>query len=205
MRLRHAAILVLVGAALAAPAFADQVTDQISKALAAYQNHQPRAALAALDAAANTLRQARADALKELLPPAPADWIADPAQTSAVSAAMLGGGITASRTYHLGDEQVEVQYTTDSPMLMQMATLVDSPLGESPGVKTIKIGGRDTSYTAKDNSFLTVAGKAIIRVQGNPQTPQSTVPNLPGCDRPVGAGEDGGLRSSRRPPRRDRG
>lgn len=175
MRLRHAIILVLVGAVSAAPAFADAVSDQISKALTAYQNHQPEAALVALNAATSRLRQQRADALKELLPPAPANWTADPADTSSVSEAMLGGGITASRTYHLGDEKVEVQFTMDSPMLIQMATLADSPLGAAPGVKTIKIDDRDISYTTKDNSYLTVAGKAVIKVQGNAATAPSTL------------------------------
>lgn len=175
MRLRHAIILILVGAVSAAPAFADEVSDQISKALTAYQNHQPEAALAALNAATSRLRQQRADALKALLPPSPANWTADPPDTSSVSEAMLGGGITASRTYHLGDEKVEVQFTMDNPMLIQMATLVDSPLGAAPGVKTIKIDDRDISYTTKDNSYLTVAGKAVIKVQGNAATAPSTL------------------------------
>ena len=33
------------------------------------------------------------------------------------ASAMLGGGITASRAYHNGDQRVEVQIVADSPML----------------------------------------------------------------------------------------
>src|ERR1700734_2557480 len=89
-----AAVLVVVAAS---GTRADDVTDQINEALKAYQNHDTQTAVAALVAAANLLRQSRADALKKLLPPVPSGWTADNAETSAVGAAMLGGGITASR------------------------------------------------------------------------------------------------------------
>ena len=96
---------------------ADDVTDQIDKALKAYQNHDTQTAIAALDAASSLMRQSRADVLKKLLPPPPPGWTADAAASSAVSVAMLGGGITASRAYHNGDQRVEVQLTADLPLL----------------------------------------------------------------------------------------
>ena len=70
---------------------------------------------------ANLLRQARAEGLKKLLPPPPPGWTADAAESTAVSVAMLGGGITASRAYHNGIQRVEVQIVTDSPMLQGLA------------------------------------------------------------------------------------
>ena len=96
---------------------ADEVTDQINQALAAYQKHDLPTAVAALEVAASLLRQARADALKTALPPAPPGWNADQIETGAAAAAMLGVGTTVSRTYHNGDQQVEVQIITDSPLL----------------------------------------------------------------------------------------
>ena len=174
MRLRHAAILLLAGAALAAPAYADDVSDQINRAQSAYQNHDLRAALAALDAAANLLRQARADQLKTLLPASPPGWTADAAETSSVGAALLGGGTTASRSYHMGGERVDVQITTDSPMLQGMAALVNSPLAASSGVKTVIVGGRSMAYTPSDNGFMSLIGqKVILKVDGNKQTPEA--------------------------------
>src|SRR5690348_17909781 len=105
--------------AVASPsvALADDVTDQINEALKAYQNHDTQGAIAALDAAENLVREARADALKNLLPPVPAGWSADNAESTAVGVAMMGGGTTASRVYHLEAQQVEVQIMGDSPML----------------------------------------------------------------------------------------
>src|SRR5690242_7730585 len=107
MRLRLLALPVML--AVAPVARADDVTDQINEALKAYQNHDTQTAIAALDAASNLLRQGRADALKKLLPAVPPGWNADDAESSAVSVAMLGGGVTASRAYHNGNQRVEVQ------------------------------------------------------------------------------------------------
>src|SRR5690348_7767903 len=113
MRLHHwAAACVLIAAGVPV-ARADDVADQINEALKAYQNHDAQTAIAALDAAANLLRQVRADALKKLLPPPLSGWTADDAEGSAVGAAMLGGGTTASRKYHNGDQQVEVEILAD--------------------------------------------------------------------------------------------
>ena len=72
------ALLLIV--ACAAGAQADDVTDQIDEALKAYRSHDPQTAIAALDAAANLLRQSRADGLKKLLPAAPPGWTADEAE-----------------------------------------------------------------------------------------------------------------------------
>ena len=69
--MRHCCRLAVLalGVALVPGARADDVTDQINEALKAYQNHDTQTAIAALDAAANLLRQARAESLKKLLPP----------------------------------------------------------------------------------------------------------------------------------------
>jgi hypothetical protein len=155
---------------------ADDVTDQINEALKAYQNHDTQTAIAALDAATNLLRQSRADALKKLLPAPPPGWTADAAQSTAVSVAMLGGGVTASRAYHNGDQRVEVQIVADSPMLQTVAALFSSPLGAIGGMRTVVIGGRRMSYNDTDHSYTTlVADKVILRIEGETGTLEPTL------------------------------
>jgi len=178
MRLAYCVLLLLllISGMHPSPTRADDVTDQIDQALAAYRKHDLPVAVAALEAAANLLRQAQADALKAMLPPAPSGWNADEVETSAVGAAMLGGGTTVSRTYHNGDQQVEVQIITDSPILQGMAALINSPLAAAAGMKTVVIGGRPMSYAPNDNSFMAlVAGKTIVKVEGNKATPEPTL------------------------------
>jgi hypothetical protein len=172
MRLRHI-VLVLAACIAGAPAArADDISDQIDQAAAAWRKHDSQAAITALEAAASMLHQARADALKTLLPLPPSGWTADPAETSAVSAAMLGGGTSATRIYHNGQQRVEIQITTDSPMLIGMAALLSSPMAAASGVKTVMVGGRPISYTANDNSYMTlVADKFMVKVDGSKDTP----------------------------------
>ena len=138
MRLCCRIAALLAGIAMLSGARADDVTDQIDAALRAYQNHETQTAIAALDAASSLMRQSRADVLKKLLPPPPPGWTADAAASSAISVAMLGGGITASRAYHNGDQRVEVQLAADSPLLQGMAALIGSPLAAVAGMKTVR-------------------------------------------------------------------
>ena len=176
MRIAYAAAALLLFAALAPGARGDDVTDQIDEALRAYQNNDAQTAIAALDAAANLLRQARAEAFKKLLPPVPSGWTADDADATAIGAAMLGGGTTASRVYHKDNQRVEVQIIADSPMLQGMAALIGSPLAAAGGLKTVVIGGRRMSYTESDRSYMTlVADRIIVQVSGNTDTPDAAV------------------------------
>jgi hypothetical protein len=182
MRLRQGIAAVLLIAAAASGARADDVTDQINEALKAYQNHDTQTAMAALDAASNLLRQGRAEGLKKLLPAVPPGWTADKSESTAVGAAMLGGGTTASRTYHNGSQRVEVQIMADSPMLQGMAALLNSPLAAMGGMKTVVVSGRRMSYNDSDNSYMTlVADKVIVKIDGNKDTPEPTLKSFIGA------------------------
>jgi hypothetical protein len=173
MRAHRIGLLAVAAIGVAGIARADDVSDQIQRALSAYRQHDPQGALSALDAAANLLRQQRADALKGLLPLPPPGWTAEAAETTALSAAVLGGGTSASRTYRKGDEQVDVQITADNPMLQGMAALVSSPLAAASGIKTVVVGGRPMAYTPSDNGYMSLIGeKVIVKVEGNKQTPE---------------------------------
>ncbi len=113
MRLPYCVLLLLISAMWPSPTRTDDVADQIDQALAGYRKHDLPVAVAALKAAANLLRKAQADALKAALRPAPTGWNADQVDKSAVNVAMLGSGATVSRTYHNGDQQVDVQIIVD--------------------------------------------------------------------------------------------
>jgi hypothetical protein len=169
-------IVLLLALVAATPSQADDVTDQISAGLKAYQDHDTQKAIAALDTAANLLRQARADALKALLPAVPTGWTADDPEATTIGGAMLGGGTTASRVYHNDKQRVEVQFLGDSPMLQGMAALLGSPLATVGGMKTVVIGGRTMSYSDNDRSYMALVGdKIIVKVSGNGDTPDPTL------------------------------
>jgi hypothetical protein len=179
MRVHPVALALLTAAwsMTAVPAArADEVSDQIDKARTAWSAHDSQAAIVALEAAANLLRQARADALELLLPLPLLGWVAEAPETSSVSAAMLGGGTSASRTYHNDTQEVHVQITTDSPMLQGMAALLNSPLAVAAGVRSVTIRDRVVSYTESDNGYMTlVADKIIVKVDGSKTTPEASL------------------------------
>lgn len=177
MRLPYCVLLVLLLSGMyPSPARADDVTDQIDQALAAYRKHDLPVAATALEAASNLVRQAQADALKAMLPPAPQGWNADNVNTSAGPAAALGLGTTVSRTYHKDDQQVEVQITAGGRMVQIMAMMINSPVAAATGVKTEVIGGRPLSYVPNDNSFAAMVGGAtMVKVTGNKATPETTL------------------------------
>jgi hypothetical protein len=179
---RHWFAGLLLCVAAASVARADDVTDQINEALKAYQNHDMQAAIAALHAATNLLRQVRAESLKKLLPPVPPGWTADDPQSSAIGVALLGGGTTASRTYYNGSQRVEVQVMADSPMLQGLAAVLSSPLAAVGATKTVVVGGRRMSYIADENSFMALVGeKVIVKVEGGKDTPEPTLKSFIGA------------------------
>jgi hypothetical protein len=184
MKLRPGLLLVvpvLPLLLLPVPAQADDVDDQIAKAASAHRQHDLRAAITALNTALTLLQQERADAVKALLPAPPPGWTADAAETSSVSPAVLGGGTTASRTYHQGPQQVDVQFIIDSPIMQGLAAMISGPLAALGGIRTSIINGRQVAYTPNDNGLtVLVSDKVLVKVDGNKDTPEPTLRSFMG-------------------------
>ncbi len=164
------AALTLAALVAAAPmlARADEVTDQIAEAEAAYQKKDIVTAIAALDAAVSLLRQARAEAWKALLPAAPAGWTAEEVQTSAAGASLFGGGTGVTRKYLKGDENVEISILAESPLVQAMSAVIGNPMVAAMAGRVVVIGGRRLTFMSSDNAFVTlVADKVLVRVQGS--------------------------------------
>ena len=168
----RAAVAALTIAALVAAsplaARADDVTDQIAEAQAAYAKKDIATAIAALEAAASLLRQQRSDAWKGLLPPAPAGWTAEEAHSSAGGAAMFAGGTGVSRKYRKGGDDVEISILAESPLIQAMSAVITNPLVASMAGRVAVIGGRRFTFITSDNAYVTlVADKVLVRVQGS--------------------------------------
>lgn len=159
-----AASVLLLGTA---SAYADDVTDQIQEALAAYEKKDYSTALAALDAAANLIRQSKSEGWKSVLPEPLPGWEAEEAQATAMSAAMMGGGTSIVREYRKGDETVEISIFGDSPMVQAMAMMFSGAVS-GPDSRLVIIDGRKVNYSKNDNSYQTlVANKVLVKVEGS--------------------------------------
>ncbi len=171
-----AALFALLLLAACFPARADEVSEQINEALAAYQKKDTATALAALDAAANLLRQARAETFKQLLPAALPGWIAAEPEVNVLQGVVLGGGSTASRRYSKGDDQVTVEIAVDGPVVQGMAAMLSGPILAATGARQVVINGKRMAYMKDDNAYLAlIGGRLLVKVSGNPGMPDEAL------------------------------
>ncbi len=182
-------------AGLAQAARADEITDQIGRALAAYRQNDLIAALAALDTAANLLRQAREDAWKTMLPAPLPGWDAKPAEVMRLGGLVLGGGTGVSRAYTKGGDSVQISVLADSPMLQGIAGAIGGVLGSGLAGRVSTIAGQSVTYLAADNSYLALlAGKVVVRVEGSRGVDEPTLRQyLSGIDCAGSGGASGGV------------
>lgn len=170
MNVRMLLLPLLIAATTPYSARADDITDQINEALAAYSRKDTQTAIVGLEAALNLLRQSRADTYGALLPAAPAGWTADTVETVSVGAALAGGGVGASRKYHKGGDEVTVSILADSPLLQAMTALAASPIAALGGIRTEIVNGRRAIYIKDDGAFTTIVGdRILVRVEGRDQ------------------------------------
>jgi hypothetical protein len=154
------------------PLQADDVTDSIQEATEAYAKGDNAKAIESLNTAVQLIQQAKAKNLEQLLPQAVSGWTAGQAESTAVGAAMFGGGITVEKRYTKGDSVISIQIVTDSPMLQGMMALFSNPMfATSSGGKLEKIAGQKviSTYDASSQSGeyqIAVANKYMITLKG---------------------------------------
>jgi len=149
---------------------ADDVTEAIDEASAAYKAGDFEEAAGMLEYAAGLIRQQRGGNLESLLPAAPDGWETEGPESQAVGAAMFGGGTTASQSYRKGDQSVEITFVGDSPMLQTMGMMFNNPaLAASSGMRFKRVNGEKVlvDYEADNESGEATAflgGKWLVTV-----------------------------------------
>lgn len=176
MKQKKKTILVFLGAAAlalgSAPLRADDVTDSVNEALQAYNDGDYATAAASLDAAAQMIRQKRAETFTKFLPQAPAGWTAEDATSGAAGAAMFGGAVTAERRYTKGDADVTVKLLTDSPMMSAVMMMMNNPmlLNSAENGKMERIKGQKAlvKHNGDDGEInIVVGGSMLVTIDGN--------------------------------------
>ncbi|SKA71078.1 hypothetical protein SAMN02745130_00777 [Thiothrix eikelboomii] len=154
------------------PLHADDVTDSIQEASEAYAKGDNAKAIESLNYAVQLIQQAKAKNLEQLLPQPLSGWTANAAESTAVGAAMFGGGITVEKRYTKGDSSISIQIVTDSPMLQGMMALFANPMfATSSGGKLEKVAGQkaistyDAANQGGDYQFA-VANQYMVTVKG---------------------------------------
>jgi hypothetical protein len=149
------------------PVFADEITDAIEQGRKAYQGNDLAGAKQSLDLASQLIGQKNAEAFGKLLPNALAGWTAEEVQTTAVGAVGFGAS-TASRSYrNVKGDNVEVQITGDSAMIMQFATFLANPAIAGAMGKIVTVGSQRAIQNAQGDVHMVINNKYLVIVSGS--------------------------------------
>lgn len=135
-------VAALAAAALVSPinGSADDVIESINEGMEAYKEGAFKDAVESLNYASQLIQQMKGENLTTYLPEPLEGWSATEASSQSAGAAMLGGGITAERSYNKGNSQVNISIITDSPMMQGMMMMFSNPMfASSDGGKLKKI------------------------------------------------------------------
>ncbi len=159
--------LIAVLGLLTAPALADDITDAIDQARKAYQGGDLANAKQSLDLASQLIGQKNAESFATLLPNPLPGWKAEKPQAQTMGAAVFGASV-ASRSYsNAQGENVEVQITGDSALVMQFAPLLANPQFAGAMGKIIKVGNQRAIQTTDGDVNMVIANKFLVTVQGS--------------------------------------
>jgi hypothetical protein len=164
--MRVFAVLVLF-AGMVGVARADDISESIELARKSYLSGDLAGAKQSLDLASQLIGQKNAEGFAALLPNPLPGWKADRAQSTAMGAVMFGASV-ASRSYsNASGENVEVQITGDSAMVMQFATLLSNPQIAGAMGKLIRVGSQRAIQTAEGDVNMVISNKFLVTVQGS--------------------------------------
>jgi len=166
-------ILSVVIFSFSATSYADDVTDYMNEALQYYKDGQYSDAVDSLNFAEQLIQQKKSTGLEAFLPGPLKGWTAEAATSQAASSAMLGGGITAERSYSKGDSSIQIQIMADSPMLQGVLMMMSNPMfATADGGKMERIGKQKAIIkfnpsTKEGDIQIVVANRFLVSIEGN--------------------------------------
>jgi hypothetical protein len=159
-------MLAALLAASGGPAAADEFTDVVEQALAAYRGGDVAGAREDLDYALKLLTEVKAKSLEGFLPAAPAGWTREAAEAegAGMAMAMFGGGAAAAATYRREAAEFTLTLIADSPMVSGIAAMV-SGMASLAGSESRRI--QRTSFAVSDGLLQGVVdGRVLVSAEG---------------------------------------
>jgi len=150
----------------ALPGAADEVTDSLDAARAAYDAGDLTRALEELTFAQSLLQAKRTEGFTAFLPPAPEGWARAVSTDASGAMALMGGGAQAEATYTSGAGSFTLTIVADSPMVMAMAPMLSNPmLATAAGAKMHRIGDRRL-VEVEDRLAALVDNRILVQAEG---------------------------------------
>ncbi|MFZ1538062.1 MAG: hypothetical protein WAT23_11855 [Chromatiaceae bacterium] len=125
---RFAIAILALSTCLAAPLRADQISEQLESARAAYERGELQTSVQGLQFVIAAIQERIDQALLKLLPEPLPGWTAEESQASSGGMASMIVGTNLSRQYHREDgASLEINLTANSPFLPMMTLLLSNP------------------------------------------------------------------------------
>jgi len=123
-----------------------------------------------LEAALSDLQTRIGTALAAALPPSPADWQAEAAETQSLFSA--GGGLSVSRAFSREDASINVLLILDSPAVAAAAAQFQPGAPLSANVRRTKVGGEEAllrwdAATHSGDVTVVLGGRVLLQVEGD--------------------------------------
>jgi hypothetical protein len=169
-------ILTLSSLICSHPLYADDVTDSINEALDAYNEGEYSDAVDSLNYASQLIQQKKSENLTMFLPEPLEDWTSKKPKSSAAGSSMFGGGITATRQYKKGENNITIEIVADSPLLQSVMMMFSNPMyATSDGGKLEKIKRQKAIVkfdpdASRGDIKIVIANRFLVTVTGNRTT-----------------------------------
>ncbi|SMO74577.1 hypothetical protein SAMN06265173_11266 [Thalassovita litoralis] len=150
------------------PALADEITDALDSAKAAYAEGDIQYAIEELEFARNKLLALKTDALGAYLPDAPDGWARTINSDMGAGLAMMGGGVGAEANYDKqdGSDSYTITLMADNPMIASIAGMINN--AAMMGVKVERIGRQ--KFMVQDSEITgLVANRVLVKITGSSQ------------------------------------
>ncbi|MGA0543356.1 hypothetical protein [Neotabrizicola sp. VNH66] len=161
------AVALLLCLALPAPALADEVSDALSEALAAYEAGDLNTTSARMITAQKALQTQLTAKLAAFLPAAPEGWTLSQNTDTVDGMAMMGmAGVLIEGVYaDAAGNSFTLTLTADSPLVLSMAGILGNPQMMAMMGKVTKVGGLDMLDQEGSLSAL-IANRVLVQAQG---------------------------------------
>lgn len=148
------------------PVLADDVTDTLDAARAAYEAGDITTALDELAFAQSMMQDMRIESLTGFLPEAPAGWTREVSSDVSSVLAFAGGGIGAEGAYTGDGQNFNIQIMVDSPMMTAMASLVSNPMLAKASGGELHRHGKVKILEMDQNLTTIIANRILVTASG---------------------------------------
>ena len=171
MNTKTLATSTLLSLLISTTAFADDISDQITAGLEAYNEKDYKTALEELKFVTAQIQQLNQEELQKLLPQALEGWTEKEVKNQAAAMGLLGGGTSMQKEFQRERERVTVSVFSNSPMMQMVTMALKNPAmmasqKDTKPYRYKKAKGMIKKDKYKTEISLVLAGQILLQVSG---------------------------------------